>query len=78
MTPEITKIETVVFQYTVENMGVDYNGFNLVYEKGATRKLGGGLLRIHTNLGIVGEYLGGPSPSGPAVQYPARQQSLRA
>ncbi len=69
MTPEITKIETVVFQYTVENMGVDYNGFNLVYEKGGRRKLGGGLLRIHTNLGVVGEYLGGPSPSGAAVQY---------
>ena len=46
MNPTITKLETVLFQYTVENMGVDYNGFNMVYEQGSRHKLDGGLLRI--------------------------------
>ena len=32
--PKITKIETVIFEYDIQNMGTDYNGFNLVYEKG--------------------------------------------
>ena len=75
MIPAITKLETVVFEYTIENMGVDYNGFNLVYEKGGRRKLRGSLLRIHTNVGIVGEYLGGPSPSGVAVEYLQRSET---
>ncbi len=35
--PKITKIEQVVFEYTIQNMGTDYNGFNGVYEKGMTR-----------------------------------------
>ena len=32
--PKITKIETVIFEYEIQDMGTDYNGFNLVYEKG--------------------------------------------
>ena len=32
--PKITKIETVIFEHDIQDMGTDYNGFNLVYEKG--------------------------------------------
>ena len=31
--PKITKIETVNFSYEIQDMGTDYNGFNLVYER---------------------------------------------
>ena len=31
--PMITKIETVIFEHDIQDMGTDYNGFNLVYEK---------------------------------------------
>ena len=35
--PKITKIENMYFAHQIENMGTDYNGFNLVYQKGATK-----------------------------------------
>ena len=34
--PKITKIENIFFAHQIENMGTDYNGFNQVYQKGAT------------------------------------------
>lgn len=67
MAPEITKIESTEFQYPLEDVGTDSNGFNLVYEPGGTtiRKLFG--IKIHTDEGITGEYVGGNSPA--AAQY---------
>jgi len=63
----ITKIESQEFEYPLEDVGTDEHGFNLVYEPGETthRKLFG--VRIHTDAGVVGEYVGGNSPA--AAQY---------
>ncbi|OUC08805.1 mandelate racemase, partial [Litorilinea aerophila] len=57
--PKITKIEIHEYEYTLENMGKDYNGFNLVYEPGGKVVSRGKILRIFTDVGIVGEYAGG-------------------
>jgi L-alanine-DL-glutamate epimerase-like enolase superfamily enzyme len=57
--PKITKIEIHTYRYTVRDMGTDYNGFNLVYEPGGTIESGGHILRILTDVGVVGEYAGG-------------------
>ncbi|WP_458186992.1 mandelate racemase family protein [Haladaptatus sp. NG-WS-4] len=67
MPPEITRIESIEFSYELEDVGTDRHGFNLVYDAGETteRKLFG--LKIHTDEGITGEYVGGNSPA--AAQY---------
>ncbi|WP_435178525.1 mandelate racemase family protein [Halorussus sp. AFM4] len=67
MSPEITRIESTEFSYDLEDVGTDRHGFNLVYDPGETteRKLFG--LKIHTDEGITGEYVGGNSPA--AAQY---------
>ena len=57
--PKITKLEIVVFEHEIHNMGKDYNGFNLVYEKGSVLKQRPAVFRVHTSEGITGEYLGG-------------------
>lgn len=63
MPPRITKIESIEFGYPIEDVGTDGAGFNLVYEPGSTfeRKLFA--LRVETDVGITGEYVGGNSPS---------------
>ncbi|WP_254546899.1 mandelate racemase family protein [Halomarina pelagica] len=62
MAPTITRIESTEFGFPLEDVGTDENGFNLVYRPGATteRKLFG--LRVHTDAGVTGEYVGGNSP----------------
>jgi L-alanine-DL-glutamate epimerase-like enolase superfamily enzyme len=67
MVPQITRIESTEFTYPLEDVGVDDAGFNLVYEPGSTttRKLFA--VRIHTDAGVTGEYVGGNSPA--AAQY---------
>lgn len=67
MEPKITKIESREFLYELDDVATDPNGFNLVYEPGSSveRKLFG--VRVHTNTGITGEYVGGNSPA--AAQY---------
>lgn len=54
--PKITKIELVTFEYQTHDLGKDYNGFNQVYEGGAITDARGTIFRIHTNVGVVGEY----------------------
>jgi L-alanine-DL-glutamate epimerase-like enolase superfamily enzyme len=63
MTPTITEIESVEFSYPLVDLGYDDAGFNLVYTPGNTveRKLFG--LKIHTDTGVTGEYVGGNSPA---------------
>jgi L-alanine-DL-glutamate epimerase-like enolase superfamily enzyme len=67
MGPRITRIESTEFEYPLEDVGVDDAGFNLVYEPGTTttRKLFA--VRVHTDTGVTGEYVGGNSPA--AAQY---------
>jgi L-alanine-DL-glutamate epimerase-like enolase superfamily enzyme len=57
--PKITKLEIHEYEYTLENIGRDYNGFNLVYEPGSRAVLHGKILCIHTDAGLTGEYAGG-------------------
>ena len=61
--PTITRIETIEFAYPLEDVGTDGHGFNLVYEPGATteRRLFG--VRVETDAGVTGEYVGGNSPA---------------
>ncbi|AXG06113.1 mandelate racemase [Haloplanus rubicundus] len=67
MGPRITRIESTEFEYPLADVGVDDAGFNLVYEPGTTttRKLFA--VRVHTDAGVTGEYVGGNSPA--AAQY---------
>jgi L-alanine-DL-glutamate epimerase-like enolase superfamily enzyme len=62
VTPTITKIETTEFAYELEDQGPTPDGFHMVYEPGGsfTRHLFG--VRVYTDEGITGEYVGGNSP----------------
>lgn len=55
--PIITGIEITEFEYTMEGLGTDYNGFNLVYEPGGRATRRSAVLQIHTSMGITGEYV---------------------
>jgi len=57
--PIITRIEVHQFASFLPDIGRDYNGFNLVYEPGAKTTIGGYVLRIMTDVGVVGEHAGG-------------------
>jgi L-alanine-DL-glutamate epimerase-like enolase superfamily enzyme len=67
MVPQITKIESTEFAYPLEDVGVDDAGFNLVYEPGTTTERKLFAIKIHTDAGVTGEYIGGNSPA--AAQY---------
>lgn len=54
--PKITKVTVTTFEHELENVGKDYNTFNMVYEAGSKLKQTGTVLQIHTDQGIVGEY----------------------
>lgn len=60
----ITKIELTHYEHTLENVGRDYNTFNMVYEPNGKSVQGGAVLTIHTDQGIVGEY---PGVGGTAI-----------
>lgn len=57
--PKITKLELVIFEHQLEDLGRDYNGFNIVYQKGNRLSMKPSVLRVHTDIGFVGEYLAG-------------------
>jgi L-alanine-DL-glutamate epimerase-like enolase superfamily enzyme len=57
--PIITKIELHEYEFTLSELGRDYNGFNLVYAPGSAVSGKGHVLRILTDVGVVGEYAGG-------------------
>ena len=54
--PIITKIEAIHVEYKIADVGKDYNTFNMVYQPGSKLKTGSSIVRIHTDLGIIGEY----------------------
>mgnify|MGYP001496723322 FL=1 len=54
--PIITKIEAINVEYKLDDVGKDYNTFNMVYQPGSKLKTGSSIVRIHTDLGIIGEY----------------------
>ncbi len=57
--PKITKIEVHQYEFTLDGLGTDYNGFNLVYEPGSKITRKGHIIRIFSDVGVVGEYAGG-------------------
>ncbi|NQW17611.1 MAG: mandelate racemase [Chloroflexi bacterium] len=59
----ITKIEVHEFTFPMEDVGKDYNGFNLVYEPGGKQTGTSYATKVFTNEGVTGEYIGGDSPS---------------
>jgi L-alanine-DL-glutamate epimerase-like enolase superfamily enzyme len=67
MAPEITEIESYEFSYPLEDVGTDGNGFNLVYDPGEVTERTLFAVKVHTDEGITGEYVGGNSPA--AAQY---------
>lgn len=75
MKPEvkITKLEVTTFEYTLENVGKDYNTFNMVYEAGGRLTQRGNILTMHTDQGIVGEY---PTGGPPLAEVSAAAQYL--
>ena len=61
--PEITRIESIEFSFVLEDVAPGPDGFSLVYTPGALterRRFG---LRIYTDVGVTGEYVGGNSPA---------------
>ena len=60
--PRISKIEIHEYQFTCTDLGRDYNGFNIVYQPGATMTATGQILRLVTDAGLVGEFAGGHKP----------------
>ena len=46
--PKVTKLELVVFEHKIEELGTDYAGFNQVYEPGAVLTI-----RVRVPLGPV-------------------------
>jgi L-alanine-DL-glutamate epimerase-like enolase superfamily enzyme len=57
--PRITGIEVHTYTYTLNDLGTDYNGFNLVYVPGGAVVQTNRIIRILTDAGLVGEYAGG-------------------
>ncbi len=60
---KITRVSVFQYKQQVTELGVDYNGFNSVYEPGARRESRGHVLKIDTDAGISGEYAGGDGAS---------------
>ncbi len=50
---KITELELITFEYAVQNMGQDYNGFNDVYQKDSETIKDSCMLRMHTNTGVT-------------------------
>jgi L-alanine-DL-glutamate epimerase-like enolase superfamily enzyme len=59
----INRLSVHRFTWQVADMGLDYNGFNQVYQSGNCLEHSGYVLSIGTTEGIVGEYVGGSAAS---------------
>jgi L-alanine-DL-glutamate epimerase-like enolase superfamily enzyme len=67
MGPTITQIESIEFSYPLEDVGTDGAGFNLVYDPGSVTERKLFALKIHTDEGVSGEYVGGNSPAAAQI-----------
>ena len=59
----IRRLTVTQYQWTLRDMGYDYNGFNHVYLQGNALPQTGYVFTIETDAGITGEYAGGGSVS---------------
>ncbi len=64
--PFVTKVEVVEFEYTVKDWGQVTKVPTLTYKPGNTHHARAMGLRVHTDQGIIGDYVGGN-----AVEYAA-------
>ncbi len=64
----ITGIEIIRFEHTIENVGSDYNTFNMVYEGGSQRTVRDAILRIHTSAGVSGDHVGLRGPTAEQIK----------
>lgn len=62
MAPTIDRIESQEFEYPLPDVGTDAAGFNLVYEPGTTTYRQQYAIRVITENGVEGSYVGGTSP----------------
>jgi L-alanine-DL-glutamate epimerase-like enolase superfamily enzyme len=62
--PRISKITVHEYEYTVDDLGMDDSGFNIVYVPGNTITRKGYIIRIFSDLGVTGEFA-----SGLAAEY---------
>ena len=62
--PIITKIEVHYFKWDLQDIGLDPTGAIPTYRPGDKLPRTGGALRIHTDMGIVGEYAGWGATEG--------------
>jgi L-alanine-DL-glutamate epimerase-like enolase superfamily enzyme len=69
---KITRITIWQYGWEIQDLGVDYNGFNTVYEPGARRPTRGNVLTIETDAGITGEFHGGDAHAYSQVASMAR------
>jgi L-alanine-DL-glutamate epimerase-like enolase superfamily enzyme len=69
---KIRRITITQYSWEMRDLGVDYNGFNTVYEPGARRQARGHVLTIETDAGITGEFAGGDAATYAQVGMAAR------
>lgn len=77
MPPEITKIKGTEFEHPLNDTGFDDAGFNLVYEPGSTTHRRLFSIKIHTDVGVTGKYVGelaGGSPVQRVRELPDREE----
>ncbi len=60
---KIIAVEITSFEFNLDQVGRDHNGFNLVFEPGGKLGQHGSILQIHTDQGVTGEF---PIGAGPA------------
>ena len=57
--PLITRIEVVQFEYDLQDVGREPTIAIPIYRPGNTHRMQAGAIRIHTSVGLTGEYVGG-------------------
>jgi len=57
--PLITHIEVVQFEYDLRDVGREPIIAIPIYRPGNTHRMRAGAIRIHTDVGLTGEYVGG-------------------
>ena len=71
--PRITRLTVHQYTWQINDVGSDYNGFNVVYEPGVCSTWTGYVFTIETDTGVCGEYVGGNAVSyaqvGMVAQY---------
>lgn len=65
----ITKVELIIFKGEVKDLELDFTGFNWVYNKGSVINVLNYIFRIHTNIGIIGEYYDELLPGSPEQRF---------